>query len=86
MNTFQSETFNFALFLQWLARALSVVSALALLLFVVGEGVNPAELRSREWVLMIFFPLGVIAGMAVAWRREGLGGAITVVSLISFYR
>lgn len=85
MNTFQSDTFNFAQFLNWLARALSIVSIFVLLLFVVGEGVNPAALRSREWALMIFFPLGVIAGMVVAWGREGLGGAITVVSLIAFY-
>jgi hypothetical protein len=35
--------------------------------------------------LLVFFPIGVIAGMAVAWVREGLGGAITVFSLIAFY-
>ena len=85
MNTLQSETFNFAQILHWLARAMSVVSIFILLLFVVGEGFNPLALRAREWTLMIFFPIGVIAGMAVAWGREGLGGAITVVSLIAFY-
>jgi hypothetical protein len=85
MNAFQAETLNSGQILHWLARALSIVSIFVLLLFVVGEGVNPAALRSREWILMIFFPIGVIAGMAVAWGREGLGGAITVVSLIAFY-
>lgn len=85
MNALQAETFNFAQALQWLARVSSIVSIFVLLLFFVGEGFNPAALRSREWILMIFFPLGVAAGMAVAWRREGLGGAITVVSLIAFY-
>jgi hypothetical protein len=55
------------------------------LLFVVDGWFNPAALRSREWILVIFFPIGVITGMAVAWRRDGLGGAITVVSLIAFY-
>ena len=85
MNSFQAETFNFAQILHWVARSLSVVSIFVLLLFVVGEGFNPAALRSREWALMIFFPIGVIAGMAVAWSREGLGGAIAVVSLIAFY-
>jgi hypothetical protein len=85
MNALQAETSNFAQILQWLARGLSIVSIFVLLLFFIGEGFNPAALRSREWVLMIFFPLGVVAGMAIAWRREGLGGAITVVSLIAFY-
>ncbi len=85
MNTLQSEAFNFAQILHWLARALSIISILILLLFVVGERFNPAALRPREWILMIFFPIGVIAGMAVAWGREGLGGAITFVSLVAFY-
>jgi hypothetical protein len=85
MNALQAETFNFAQILPWLARALSLVSLFVLLLFFVGEGFNSAALRSREWVLMLFFPLGVAAGMAIAWWREGLGGAITVASLIAFY-
>jgi hypothetical protein len=85
MNAFQAETFNFAQILQWLARALSVVSVFVLLLFFIGEGFNPAALRSSEWLLMLFFPIGVVVGMAIAWRREDLGGAITVVSLIAFY-
>ncbi len=85
MNTLQAETFNFAQILQWLARALSIASVFILLLFFIGEGFNPAALRSREWVLMLFFPIGVVVGMAVAWRREDWGGAITIVSLIAFY-
>jgi hypothetical protein len=64
---------------------LSIVSVFVLLLFFIGEGFNPAALRSREWVLMLFFPIGVVVGMAVAWRRESWGSAITVVSLIAFY-
>jgi hypothetical protein len=85
MNTLQAETFNFAQVLQWLARVLSLLSVFVLLLFFIGEGFNPGALRSKEWVLMIFFPFGVVAGMVVAWRQEGAGGAITVVSLIAFY-
>lgn len=85
MNTLHAETFNFTQILQWLARALSIASVFILLLFFIGEGFNPAALRSREWVSMLFFPIGVVVGMAVAWRREDLGGAITVVSLIAFY-
>jgi hypothetical protein len=85
MNALQAEGFYSAQILQWLARALSIVSVFVLLLFFIGEGFNPAALRSREWVLMLFFPIGVVAGMVVAWRREDLGSAITIFSLIAFY-
>jgi hypothetical protein len=40
---------------------------------------------ARELLLFVFFPLGVSLGMLVAWRWEGLGGGITVASLIAFY-
>lgn len=85
MNTLQAKAFNFAQTLQWLARGLSVVSIFVILLFFIGEGFNPAALRSKEWVLMIFFPIGVVAGMAIAWWKEGLGAAITITALLAFY-
>mgnify|MGYP003694713579 CR=1 FL=1 len=33
----------------------------------------------------IFFRLGIIVGFVVAWWKEGLGGAITIASLLTFY-
>jgi hypothetical protein len=33
----------------------------------------------------LFFPLGICAGMIVAWRRELLGGSITLACLAAFY-
>ncbi len=68
---------------RWTARIWSICSILLLLGFVVGEGINP-----RTWgeVLgLLFFPLGISAGMILAWRKEGLGGSITVASLVIFY-
>lgn len=33
----------------------------------------------------LLFPFGVLAGLAFAWRWEGVGGAIAVASLAAFY-
>jgi hypothetical protein len=85
MDNLQTKTSDYAQILKWLARIASLISAFILLLFFVGEGFNPAKLRAGEWVLMICFPLGVLAGMAIAWRRELVGGVITVACLAAFY-
>ncbi len=47
-----------------------------------GEGFEPDKITPREWISLFFFPFGVILGMILAWWKEGLGGAITVASLI----
>ena len=71
--------------LVWSARVLSVVSTGLLLLFLIGEGFDPSKVTPRQWVGFTFFPLGVVVGMVVAWWREGVGGGITVGSLLAFY-
>jgi len=68
---------------RWIARVWSLCSIGLLLGFVVGEGINPAT--SGEMLGLLFFPLGISIGMVLAWWREGLGGSITVGSLIVFY-
>lgn len=75
--------------IRWLARAWSIASIGFVLLMFVGsalaEGFNPAQFAFRDVVGLFFFPFGVCLGMIVAWRWEGLGGAITVGSLLAFY-
>ena len=70
-------------FVEWTARSWSLASVGLVLAFLVGEGVYPAT--AGEWVGFVLFPVGISLGMAVAWWNEGVGGAITVVSLIAFY-
>jgi hypothetical protein len=55
------------------------------LAFLVGEGFHPSRLQAREWLGLIFFPVGILVGMIVAWRHELVGGLITVGSLAVFY-
>jgi len=49
------------------------------------EGFNLAQFTFRDRVGLFFFPLGVCLGMILAWHWEGLGGGITVGSLLAFY-
>src|SRR5262245_14950564 len=74
-----------ATIVRWTARALSLVSIALIALFVVGEPPIPGRVAARELVGLTFFPLGVVVGMLVAWRREGLGAAIGIASLACFY-
>jgi hypothetical protein len=67
---------------RWTARIWSVVSICVVLLFIIGEG---GPTKSAEWLGFLFFPFGVCVGMALAWWWEGIGGSITVVSLLAFY-
>ena len=71
--------------IRWTARAWTVASIGLVLAFFVGEGFNPSQVKPREWVGLLFFPVGICAGMILAWWREGLGGSITVGSLLVFY-
>jgi hypothetical protein len=75
--------------IRWIARVWSVASVGFVLLMFVGsalaEGFNPAQFAFRELVGLSFFPFGVCLGMILAWRREGLGGGMTVGSLLAFY-
>ena len=68
-----------------LARVGSIASITLLLMLFAGEGLHPTEVAPRQWVGLFFFPLGVMAGMAIAWWKEGLGAAITLGSLVAFY-
>jgi len=40
---------------------------------------------TSEAVAFLFFPVGVVVGFVVAWRRELAGGLVTVGSLTLFY-
>ena len=75
--------------IRWIARLWSIASVGFILLMFIGsgleEGFNPAQFTFRDLVGLFFFPFGVCLGMILAWRWEGLGGGITVGSLLAFY-
>ena len=70
---------------RWTTRVLSILTALLFIVFFIGEGIpNPASLSFSEWLLMLFVPVMLIAGMVVAWMREMLGGILVVASILLF--
>lgn len=73
--------------LNWIARVWSLAGIAFVLVFFLGEvfggqGVRPT---AAEWIGLALWPIGVGIGLAVAWFRKGLGGAIASGSLIGFY-
>jgi hypothetical protein len=71
--------------IEFLARVGSVMSITLLVLLFQAEALHPSEIAPSEWVGLVFFPIGVIVGLAIAWWKEGLGISITVGSLLAFY-
>lgn len=70
---------------RWSARLLSIASTAMLLLFLFGEPFETSKVTGRQWLALLFFPVGIVVGFVVAWWKEGLGGGITIASLLIFY-
>ena len=71
--------------IELIARVGSIASITFLLLLFQAEAFHPKEIAPREWIGLLFFPLGVIVGMVIAWFKEGVGATITLGSLLGFY-
>ena len=70
-----------ATILRWTARLLSLGTLAIVLAFAFGEGTP----RAKEWLLLAFFPIGLIIGLAIAWWRELPGALIALASMAAFY-
>jgi hypothetical protein len=82
----QELTKRIVVVLRWVARLGSLFSMALLALFLFGEEMNPSQLITTEILGLLFFPLGVTMGMLLGWRWETLGGTVTVLSLLAFYK
>jgi len=74
--------------IRWVARVWSIASLGFVLVMAIGEIVYPhaaAPATVRDFVGLSLFPFGTCVGMVLAWRWEGIGGAVTVGSLVAFY-
>jgi len=84
MTTSSKASLNpFLLGVRWTARILSILFIGIFMLMFFGEGFDPAKITPREWISLLFFPFGLIAGLIIAWWKEGLGGLITVFCLVA---
>lgn len=71
--------------IELLARIGSIASITLLIFLFMEEAFHPSEISPNEWAGLLFFPIGVMIGMIVAWWKEGLGSAVTLLSLLAFY-
>lgn len=71
--------------LRWFARVSSLASIGLMVALAAGSHGTSAAPGTTEAVALLFFPLGVVAGFVIAWLHEGVGGAITLGSLVVFY-
>jgi hypothetical protein len=73
--------------IRWIARIWSLLTIIVLLLFFFGEAdfSGPIRITPQEWLGILFFPVGIVLGMVLAWWKEGVGAAVTVGSLVAFY-
>lgn len=67
--------------IRWTARVWAIASIGLILLLSIGQ-MPP---NRSEWIGFVLYPAGIVVGMVLAWWREGLGGTITVGSLLAFY-
>lgn len=71
------------------ARILGTV-AIAFVLFMIGallfgkEGFGAFQSK-REILSFMLFPVGTLIGFGLAWKWEGIGGLISLVSLLGFH-
>jgi hypothetical protein len=71
--------------LRWTARILSLLLIGVFLIFAIGEGFTFWRFTPKVLVLSLFFPFGVVIGMALGWWSELAGGLASVGSLLGFY-
>lgn len=71
--------------LRWSARVLGLMVLFILTLFYFTGGVGSTEITVREYVGLLFFPVGLAIGFVVGWRNELAGGMISVLSVAAFY-
>ncbi|WP_436714445.1 hypothetical protein U8335_15270 [Roseiconus lacunae] len=60
-------------------------SVVSIALLVAGSFGNKNLPNLTEAVGLLLFPGGIVAGMMIGWRKEFIGGCITLVSLLAFY-
>lgn len=73
--------------LLWLARIWSLLSIGFLLFMIIGHllgGDFGSFNDNTERLMFLFFPIGVIVGLGLAWWKSWLGGLVTIGSLLAF--
>lgn len=67
--------------LRWTARIIGTFVAVMLVVFMIGNHYNPFTMQLRDAIHTLFMPVGVVLGLALAWRWEKLGGLIATLGM-----
>jgi hypothetical protein len=70
--------------IRWIARVGATLLLIIVIMLIFGEGVPSVKLTVTEIILFIPF-LVMVAGLAVSWKVECLGGFLTVGGFIVFW-
>ena len=75
--------------LRRIARIWSVIVLVCVVIIFILEIVFPhtdeaASIPFVEWLLLVFFPLGVLVGLGLAWKWELWGGVAALASYVAF--
>ena len=81
----QTNTHAMVTIIRWTARVLSILSIAGLGLFMFGEKLDLFRFQPFELLEFLFFPVGMVIGLLIAWRFEALGGGISLGSFVLFY-
>ena len=60
--------------IRWIARGWSIASIGLILIFILGEGINPTT--GAEQIGLLFFSSGISVGMILGCWSEGIGGSL----------
>lgn len=71
--------------IRWIARIWSVFSVLFILWRFYNSGFHPAMMGGIEWIMFIFYPVGLTAGLIRGWNKDILGGSAAVFSIVAWY-
>lgn len=65
---------------RWIARLLSL-AVIAIIIAFLGEGTP----KPKEWLLIAFFPIGLLVGLVLSWWREIVGALVAIASMAGLY-
>ncbi len=72
--------------LRWIARIWSFASIIFMIMMAFrGEWSGFSTWTGNQWIMFIFFPVGLAGSFLAAVKREPLGGCAAVFSVIAFY-
>jgi hypothetical protein len=69
---------------RWTARIAGTLMALFFLVFFVGEGFPPIFRLPWRESLSVLLMSAMVAGLLLAWKWEGLGGAVALAGMVLF--